>query len=76
MTEQLATGPTTMRFSIDGMQCGGCVKAVETVLRRLDPRAQITVDLDAGTATVTGACAAPDIAAALSQAGFPARRTD
>lgn len=75
MTDQHATGRTTMRFAVEGMQCGGCVKAVERVLARLDPQAEIAVDLDAATATVTGMCAAPEIATALAQAGFPARQT-
>lgn len=75
MTDQTASGRTTMRFAVEGMQCGGCVKAVETVLRRLDPQAEIAVDLDGAAATVTGTRAAPEIAAALAQAGFPARQT-
>ncbi len=75
MTDQPATARTTLHFAVEGMQCGGCVKAVERVLARLDPQAEIAVDLDGAAATVTGTRAAPEIAAALAQAGFPARQT-
>jgi copper chaperone len=75
MTDHQANGRNTLFFAVEGMQCGGCVKAVETVLKRLDPQAEIMVDLDAATASVTGARDAAEIAAALTKAGFPASRT-
>ncbi len=61
-----------MKFYVPDMSCGHCKAAVEAAVIKLDPTADITVDLTAKTVTVTGALRGPDILNALAEKGFPA----
>ena len=42
-------------YKVNGMTCGGCVKAVENAMRRAAPQARVAVALDTGTLAVEGA---------------------
>ncbi|MBM3540922.1 MAG: heavy-metal-associated domain-containing protein [Alphaproteobacteria bacterium] len=42
-------------YKVNGMTCGGCVKAVENAMRRAAPQARAAVALDTGTLAVEGA---------------------
>lgn len=43
----LASYPTMKHsFTVNGMSCGHCVKAVTQAIRTLDPQAAVQVDLD------------------------------
>lgn len=59
-------------LAIEGMSCGGCVAAVERVLRNVDPDAVIRVDLDDGAAQLRTQAPVERLCAALDKAGFPA----
>lgn len=71
-TERVAV---EIRLDIDGMTCGGCVAAVERVLRARPGVAAVRVDLAAGRATVDTHhhVSEADLAAAVCAAGFEAR---
>jgi copper chaperone len=59
-------------FSVVGMQCGGCVKAVTGALQALEPGAEVAVELDAGRVRVKGAKGVDAYRAAIEAAGFDA----
>ncbi len=59
-------------FSIPDMSCGHCKAAVESAIRKLDPSADVQVDLAARRAEVTSAQPLPAMIAALAAVGFPA----
>jgi len=59
-------------FKIEGMSCGGCVTAVEKIVRRVDPQAQIKVDLAAARAEVATQASPETLSEALAKAGYEA----
>jgi copper chaperone len=59
-------------FKVEGMSCGGCVTAVEKIVRRVDPQAQIRVDLAAARADVATSVPPETIGEALTKAGYEA----
>ena len=59
-------------LAIEGMSCGGCVAAVERIVKKIDPQAVIRVDLDAGAAKLRTQAPPATVCAALDKGGFPA----
>ncbi|RUS58653.1 copper chaperone [Pseudorhodobacter sp. E13] len=59
-------------LSIPDMSCGHCKAAVETAIRKLDPGAQVQVDLTTRRAEITSSQTVPAMIAALAAVGFPA----
>ena len=59
-------------MQVEGMTCQGCVEAVTKTIRRLDPGAQVEVDLAHGRVAVTTRAQSLDVAQALSKAGYTA----
>lgn len=57
-------------LKVGGMSCGGCVNAVTQAIRRLDPTAEISVDLAAGKVSVAGALEREAVERAVEAAGF------
>jgi copper chaperone len=58
-------------FTVTGMTCGHCVRAVTQALQTLDPGIQVHVDLAAGRlSTQGGQTSALQQAAALQAAGY------
>lgn len=62
-----------MQFQVEGMSCSHCVKAVTQAVQALDSHAKVDVDLAAGSVRVESRRTADDIAAAITEAGYPAR---
>ncbi|MHB8862326.1 MAG: heavy-metal-associated domain-containing protein [Pirellulaceae bacterium] len=63
-----------VRFAIEGMTCGGCVKSVTSVLNRLDGVKAEQVSVGSAEVSFDAAkTSAPSIAKALTDAGFPAQ---
>ena len=65
----------TIQLKIDGMHCAGCVNAVRRLLEASPSVTSVSVDLDAGRATVE-ALAGVDPASlilAVEDAGYDAR---
>ncbi|GBU20057.1 hypothetical protein AOPFMNJM_3414 [Methylobacterium jeotgali] len=59
-------------LKVDGMTCGGCAEAVGRAIRRLDPEAQVDVDLERGRVRIATGAQALSVAEALTKAGYPA----
>lgn len=64
-------------FAVDGMDCGGCARAVERIIQKNAPGAVVTVDLGAKRVEAEIAAQneglAASLAAALTAGGYPAR---
>ena len=60
-----------MEFNIPDMTCGHCVKAITHALRELDPVATLSVDLPAKKVIVQTTQGREQVAAVLTQAGYP-----
>jgi copper chaperone len=43
-----------LKLNVTGMDCMGCVKAVEKAVKRVDPGAAVVVDLPSGGVTIEG----------------------
>ncbi|GJD29010.1 hypothetical protein PMNALOAF_0242 [Methylobacterium adhaesivum] len=63
---------SNLLMQVDGMTCDGCAEAVRRAILRLDPEAQVAVDLDHGRVAVTSREQALTVAEALTQAGYTA----
>jgi len=61
-----------MDLTIEGMTCGHCVAAVERALRAVEGVSDVSVDLEAGTATVaaTGSVDRARLAEAVRAEGY------
>ncbi len=59
-------------MKVEGMTCQGCVAAVTKAVQRLDPAAQVSVDLESGRVAVVTDAQALDVAQALGRAGYEA----
>lgn len=62
----------TTTYRINGMTCGHCASAVTEELQTLDGVQNVTVNVDAGEATVVSAAplAQEAVAAAVDEAGY------
>ena len=59
-------------MQVDGMTCQGCVDAVTTTIKRLDPQATVDVDLAHGRVSVATRAQSLDVAQALTTASYEA----
>jgi copper chaperone len=58
-------------LNVTGMDCMGCVKAVEKAVKRVDPNAAVAVDLPSGKVTIEGTNEArANFEAAITRAGY------
>ena len=60
-------------MQVDGMTGEGCAEAVASAVRRLDPEAEVEVDLAHGRVAVATRAQSLDVAEAIDKAGFEAR---
>jgi copper chaperone len=60
-------------MEVDGMTCEGCAAAVTRAIRRLDPGAEVDVDLEHDRVRVLTVAQAVDVAQAVGKAGYQAR---
>jgi copper chaperone len=61
-----------MKFRIDNMTCGGCARSVTRSIQKLDPGAEVEIDVEARLVDVRSARASGEVAQALDAVGFPA----
>jgi copper chaperone len=61
-------------FKVTGMSCDHCRRAVDSAIRDLHEVDEVRVDLKAGEATVIGTANDEQIAAAVKEAGYEAKR--
>lgn len=64
-----------MKFNVEGMHCGHCVRAITRAIHALNAEARVDVDLSAGTVVVTGDLGAEQAAAAIAAAGYAVTAT-
>ena len=62
-----------MQFEVDNMSCGHCVRTITKALQRLDPAAQVDVDLGTKRVVASGAFSAEAAIAAMAAEDYPAR---
>lgn len=62
-----------MRYHIENMTCGGCVKSVTKIVSTLDPKASVDADIDGQSVTIMSDLAPEHFEKILSAAGYPAR---
>lgn len=58
-------------FQVPKMSCGGCAGTISNAIRQVDEQAVIEIDLAAKTVKVGSEKAQADIAAAMTNAGYP-----
>ncbi len=68
----MADTPIELTMRVEGMTCEGCANAVRRTIQRLDPAAQVAVDVAAGRVTATTRAQSLDVAQALTKAGYTA----
>ena len=57
-------------FTVQGMTCGHCEKAVTTAIKMLDPQAQVTIDRALNRVEVTTEQPREAVAAAIQEEGY------
>lgn len=57
-------------FSVEGMSCGHCVKAITQAVQARDPSASVRVDLSAKEVGVESALSADQVIEAISEEGY------
>ena len=60
----------SQKFQVSGMSCNHCVSAVQNAVQAVDPKAQVTVDLETGHVDVLSTQPRQDIALAIENAGY------
>ena len=58
------------QFTVEGMTCGHCEKAVTQALRGVDPQAEVRIDRAQNKVEVTSSQPREAIAAAISEEGY------
>lgn len=62
--------PTPQQFSVSGMTCGHCEKAITQAVRQLDPQAHVLIDRAHQRVDVTSAQPREAIAQAIREEGY------
>ena len=60
-------------FTVQGMSCGHCVKAITQALQARDPAASVRVDLGAREVGVESSLSAEEVLAAITEEGYEAK---
>lgn len=68
------TEAAILDLNVKGMDCEGCANAVKRTVSRLDPQAQVSVDLAAGRVQARTSAPAEEVMTALTRAGYAASR--
>ncbi len=59
-----------IELKVDGMTCGGCVRAVTKAVHAEDPAAKVDVDLGSGTVRIESQTPRERLAGAIEAAGY------
>ncbi|UVK89120.1 cation transporter [Pseudomonas sp. B21-051] len=60
-------------FSVQGMSCGHCVKAITSAVQAKDPAASVRVDLAAKEVGVESSLSAEQVIEVISEEGYPVK---
>ena len=66
----LQTHYQTHLFTVTGMTCGHCEKAVTRALKQLDPQAEVTIDRSANRVDVQSAQSRAALSQAIAEEGY------
>jgi copper chaperone len=58
------------RFTVTGMTCGHCEKAVDRAIKQLDPQAEVKIDRQANLVQVQSAQSRESLAHAIAEEGY------
>jgi copper chaperone len=61
-----------MRFHIENMTCGGCVRSVTKAVETVDPKAKVNADPVTRKVTIESDAPVEAFSRALDDAGYPA----
>ena len=64
-----------MKFTVSGMTCGGCIKAVTRAIQSADPNAQVKVDLPTQSIELHTVLSISEAQQLIEDAGFPISKT-
>ncbi len=59
-----------LRLNVDGMSCGHCVRSVTEAVKRVDPKAEVRVDLQAKQVEAETDADAKVVMRAIADAGY------
>ncbi|WP_350600528.1 cation transporter [Pseudomonas sp. 65/3-MNA-CIBAN-0223] len=60
-------------FTVQGMSCGHCVKAITQALQARDPAASVRIDLAAREVGVESSLSTEEVLAAITEEGYEAK---
>jgi len=60
-------------FTVQGMSCGHCVKALTQALQARDPAASVRIDLAAREVGVESSLSTEEVLAAITEEGYEAK---
>lgn len=60
----------SLQFTVTGMSCQHCVKAVTHAIEAIDPEAKVAVTLETGRVTVQTHSSREDVAQAITEEGY------
>lgn len=58
------------KFNVNGMTCGGCVRAITSAIQRIDPAAEVKVDIALKQVNIDSQLESEILANAIGDAGF------
>ena len=61
-----------LRLNVEGMNCGHCVRSVTEAVKRVDPKAEVRVDLHAKRVEAETAADPEVVMRAIADAGYAA----
>lgn len=64
-----------LEFTVKGMTCGGCARAVTNAIRSVDEAATVQIDLAAKRVTVESEADAVKVRSAIEEAGYEVERS-
>jgi copper chaperone len=60
-----------MKFTVSGMTCGGCIKAITKAIQSVDDQAQFKIDLVFQTIELETQLSSDEAQQLIADAGFP-----
>ncbi len=60
----------SLQFTVTGMSCQHCVKAVTQAIEAIDPESKVAVTLETGLVTVETHASREDVAHAITEEGY------
>ena len=62
--------PVTQQFSVQGMTCGHCERAVTQAVQGVDPQASVRIDRASGQVDVDSVAPRAALASAIAEEGY------